>query len=231
MDRFLTEKNTGTRPAVKTVYLVRHGQSTHNAQYFATVGADANDARYLDSPLTPVGESQARAISSRVKELNIELVVSSPMTRATQTCMLACAGSGLPLPIVHPLCTERLAYSGDIGSPVSELRRRFPALDYGLLGRNEVWWWSPLEAEQRSQARSVELLNSQPVGSYRVCEPQSDYKQRVNDFRVWLLERPESRIIVFSHGVFLTSLLSDAGGVSSRFAPRFGNAEIRRLKI
>lgn len=224
MDRYMIQARTGERPPVKTVYLVRHGQSTHNAHALAAQGADLNDPRYIDAPLTALGEAQARALAPelRAAALPIELVVTSPLIRATQTCLLACAASGLPNPVVSPLCAEYLAFSGDIGSPVDHLQRVFPALDYALVPQG-AWWWSPDDAPEKSQAASLALLRKHPVGAYKDCEPKAAFLKRVNDFRVWLLERPEKTIIVFAHGVFLTHLVDDG--------TRFRNAEVKKWKL
>lgn len=220
MDRFIIEQRTGKRPPVKTIYLVRHGESTHNARSFASEGAGIDDERYIDAQLTTLGKAQARSLTPKLKELDINLVVCSPMTRATQTCLIACDGTGLPLPVVSPLCTERLAYSCDIGSPVSELRRRFPNLDYGLVTRGEAWWWLPDKSGEQSQSRSLALLKKHPSTN---SEPRTDFNIRMNDFRVWLLQRPEKRIIVFAHGVFLKSLMNAN--------VMFGNGELRRWRL
>lgn len=59
-------------------------------------------------------------------------------------------------------------------------------------------------------------------GSNRGMEPKDHFMKRVNDFRLWLLQRPETTIIVFSHGVFLMHLMGDR-------TPGFENGEIRKL--
>lgn len=222
MDRYLIESRTGRRPPVKTVYLVRHGESTHNAHSLQRLGAGLNDSRYLDAPLTELGIQQARNLTPEIPGLQPELVVTSPLTRATQTCLYAI--ESLPRPtqlVVHPLCIERLAYACDIGSPVGELQQRFPMLDYGRVRPKECWWWKPHGVTRWGQMDSLKLLWRHEPGAYKDVEPADTLKKRVDDFRMWLLERPEKKIVVFAHGVFLTTLMGEG-------AARFRNGELRK---
>ena len=55
----------------KIIYFVRHGQSTGNIDHSSSI---------LDAPLTELGKSQASFV-----ELDVDLVVCSPMRRALET--------------------------------------------------------------------------------------------------------------------------------------------------
>lgn len=46
------------------------------------------DPRLLDAPLTPLGQEQAREASKKAATLDIDLVLSTPLTRAIQTSLL-----------------------------------------------------------------------------------------------------------------------------------------------
>lgn len=62
------------------VYIVRHGQVSHNAlgQY--------NTA---DEDLTELGIQQAEELKDKIKNLHFDIVISSPLLRATHTeCIL-----------------------------------------------------------------------------------------------------------------------------------------------
>ncbi|CAN8061505.1 unnamed protein product [Agarophyton chilense] len=221
MDRHLLEAETGKKIPLKTLYLVRHGQSLHNAQGLHTEGADLNDIRYVDSPLTDLGHQQARELAEEVVRISPGLIVTSPMTRATQTCLDASRMvPNVPI-VVNQLCCERLAYSCDIGSPVSELEQKFPMLNYKDV-QPDCWWWSK-PGTAPSVESSVAELRKHPPGAYIDVEPVEFMHQRLNKFRRWLLLRPESRILVFSHGVFLTRFVGDN--------KRFFNAELRKIVI
>lgn len=224
MDRYLLQAKTGEQIAPKTIYMVRHGQSIHNAQVYADQGVDQNDERYVDACLTPLGVQQARDIARDVRALRPQLVVSSPMTRAIQTAAYATAAANIPVAISE-LCTERLGCSCDIGSPVPVLQNRFPHLDFSAIARPDAWWWTvhnldkpPTKPSDSNWVRSLELMQK-----YDVTEPYAALMKRVNAFRLWLLQRPESRIVVFAHGVFLRHLASDG--------LYFSNCEIRKLTV
>ena len=208
MDRYILQQRLCAPIPPKSIYLVRHGESLHNAQVFASQGADANDPRYVDSPLTLLGESQARQLAARVAAINPQLIVTSPMTRATQTCLFASQFvQHIPI-LVNPLCTERLAFASDIGSPISILQRRFPMLDYSGVFPPDAWWWS--RSPLGSVHDSLRNLRMHSPGSRKEGEPMSHVYKRTNTFKRWLLERPETKIMVFAHGVFLQTFMGSS---------------------
>lgn len=86
---------------MKRLYYLRHGQSVLNVQglYAGT----------LDTPLTKVGKEQALAAGQGAKELDIDLILCSPRSRARQTAELFAEGAGLPASMIqiNELLTER----------------------------------------------------------------------------------------------------------------------------
>jgi glucosyl-3-phosphoglycerate phosphatase len=234
MDRYVLGWQTGNAVGQpKTVYLVRHGESTHNAQVYAALGADPNDARYLDAALTARGAAQANALAPRLRELAPQLVVASPLTRAVDTCLRACAlltDPVNPRRIVRPECSERLAYACDIGSSVHVLEKRFPQLDFAHVRPHDAWWWTPDKLDTLSANSSLALLRMSPPGSKAGIEPVEMVTRRVNAFRAWLVAQPETRIVVFGHGAYLRRLMSSQGSSVSS-VPWFGNCEIRKILL
>jgi broad specificity phosphatase PhoE len=83
---------------MKTVYLVRHGESTEN---------DRSSSIYQgeEALLTKLGESQARLIAERAARLPIDVIVSSPYRRAVQTADVVSKSTGLAVE-VSPLFGE-----------------------------------------------------------------------------------------------------------------------------
>jgi 2,3-bisphosphoglycerate-dependent phosphoglycerate mutase len=63
---------------MKTVYLVRHGESTENVR-------STNIFQGGAASLTKHGQKQAQHIADRAKNLTIEVIISSPYKRAMQT--------------------------------------------------------------------------------------------------------------------------------------------------
>uniref|UniRef100_A0A6U5YYN4 Histidine phosphatase family protein n=1 Tax=Guillardia theta TaxID=55529 RepID=A0A6U5YYN4_GUITH len=87
------------------ILLIRHGLSVANTQKDVFFGSC--DERFIDAGLSPVGRRQAEALSPVLEAFKPDLILSSPMRRAIQTCMLALEGSPSSPPIVlHPTAME-----------------------------------------------------------------------------------------------------------------------------
>jgi len=83
---------------MKTVYLIRHGESTEN---------DRSSPIYQgeEALLTELGESQARLIAERAARLPIDVIVTSPYRRAMQTADVVSKSTRLAVQ-VSPLFGE-----------------------------------------------------------------------------------------------------------------------------
>lgn len=64
---------------MKTIYLVRHGESVLNAGIFETFIDDAS------APLTQLGEQQARFLAQRAQKLRFDALIASPFERTKRT--------------------------------------------------------------------------------------------------------------------------------------------------
>lgn len=73
---------------MKTVYLVRHGESVENAE-----------ERYIgdDAPLTAVGVRQANYVAERFASIPFDIVLTSTMERAKETGRAIAERSGKPI--------------------------------------------------------------------------------------------------------------------------------------
>lgn len=227
MDRYLLQSRTGCKIPPKTILVVRHGESEHNAQLHSSLGVDENAEVYIDAPLTELGRKQASAIAGDINSFAPELIVTSPLTRAIETGLLATAALPQKVPfLITPLCSERMAYSCDIGNSVSVLQGRFPKLDFSLVSPADVWWWTKSEdGVVPSAKRSLYNLSRFPPGTtHDGIESLDTLAKRINDFRLWLLNRPESKIVVFAHGVFLYNFTDRSKGY-------FKNCEMRPVVL
>lgn len=71
------------------VYIARHGETTWNA-----VG------RYqgrLETPLSPLGQAQAQALAAALETTRVERIISSPLSRCTQTAVPLSLKLGVPI--------------------------------------------------------------------------------------------------------------------------------------
>lgn len=127
--------------------LLRHGQSEFNLHFTRT----RKDPGIEDPVLTPLGHEQAEAAAETLAGRDIRRIIVSPYTRAIQTALPAAERLGLPL-TVTPTVRERYAFTCDVGSPLSRLRHRFPALEFG--GLDEMWWPSVEEPAHQVEARA-----------------------------------------------------------------------------
>lgn len=160
------------------VFLIRHGQSTFNASW----DVDRVDPGHIDAPLTDLGHEQVRMVAPTVLDLEVELIVTSPATRALQTTLGLFARSlSRPRIVVEPLARDRFAGdSCDFGRSPDELQRDFPTLDFAHLA--EQWWYHESGAHQ-------------PLAP----ESRDAFAERITTLASWLESRVERRILVVGH--------------------------------
>lgn len=92
---------------MKTVYLVRHGESEGNAgTHYQNAG----------TPLTNLGREQAAFMAERASRLGIDALLSSTMTRALQTAEIIREKTGVPV-VPSDLFVERRRPSEQIDQP------------------------------------------------------------------------------------------------------------------
>lgn len=162
---------------MKSVFLIRHGESTFNAIYAQTLV----DPWLIDAPLSPKGEAQVESARDKAQALAAELVVSTPFTRALQTAR-GLFGESHPL-VIEPLHRERVTASCDIGRSPRLLAAEFPGLCFDHLG--DPWW-------------HCEDVDDNGIPN----EPLEAVHGRIAQFRDWLRARPEQRIAVVGHSAF-----------------------------
>ncbi|CAM3109099.1 histidine phosphatase family protein [Lactiplantibacillus plajomi] len=90
--------------ATFSVYMIRHGQTYFN-KYRRMQG-------WCDSPLTAVGEADARNAGKMLNGIHFDAVYSSDMTRAVRTAELMLPASGNADLTVQPLAAFREAFYG-----------------------------------------------------------------------------------------------------------------------
>lgn len=89
-DRWVATFLTRPKPrGQKTIHIVRHGESEYNAAC-AAPGSSWEEPAIFDAALTPLGHAQSVALGSELAQVVSAdaLWVTSPLTRAIQTCVL-----------------------------------------------------------------------------------------------------------------------------------------------
>ncbi len=170
--------------------LMRHGQSQFNVAFAAT----RVDPGIEDPALTPDGEHQASEAGARLNGLGLRRIVASPYSRTLHTAQIIAEALGLPVS-VEPMIREHAAFTCDIGTATSQLRRRWPDFDFADLP--EVWWPRLGESEDEVRAR---------------CESFRSASALLADW---------PHVLVVSHWGFIRGLTGEelANGAMLRFDP------------
>ena len=147
-----------------------------------------------DAPLEPSGLAGARALREPLARdaADVELVVSSPLTRALATADAAFDDAltrGVPA-LALPLAAERCYMTSDVGTPVSKLRdgvgRRFAFRREEFPEDN--WWYGALA---NSDAYAPPPKDDwRPPGAYcSAGEPLAAFRARMAALTEWLQAR------------------------------------------
>jgi broad specificity phosphatase PhoE len=160
--------------------LIRHGESEFNAVFNKT----RIDPGIEDPKLTATGRDQARQAAVEIKQSGhpIRRLITSPYTRALETATILAEALQLPV-AVEPIVHEHACWVCDIGTPISVLAERWPALDFSHM--DEKWW-----PEQ---------------------EPEDSVHRRCSDFRIKAGQLADWRHVgVISHWGFIKRLTGHA---------------------
>lgn len=184
----------------KLCHFIRHGEGFHNVaqrEWRAkpdwdgksepyTLDTDA-EFHFIDAELNDVGKGQASDLQQATAALAPDLMVVSPMRRATLTGLLAfqshIARKALPV-VAHEQCHERAGkHTCDKRLPKSQSAALYPDVDYALIADEDDPFW----------------------GDGRTRETLPDLAMRAGRFLLWLLERPERHVAIAAHSAFLLS--------------------------
>lgn len=216
---------SAARRALKRVFLLRHGQAMHNPRAEAAHNDGCDFETFLrlmkeddafDADLTPLGRLQASDAATQHQESTraVQLVVSSPLSRALDTAML-----------VLPQATRRRFVANDnlrerSGWMLNARRRRradqvarYPQCDFSLLESEDDELWLRWENE---------------------LEPTSEVAERGYQLLRWASEREEDDIAIVAHGGLFYYLLNEHPKVQAadaHTAARFGNCELRSCML
>lgn len=101
------------------IFLIRHGQTTSDVE--DRYGGD------YDDHLTPLGEKQAKELSTKIKDLGIEVIFSSPKVRAQETAQILNQKLNVSIETEVDL-RERNFYGKLTAMKKAEAKERYPEL-------------------------------------------------------------------------------------------------------
>ena len=162
-----------------------------------------------DTRLTPDGEAQAKKLRTVLQDEQIDLLVSSPLTRALMTADLAFGDDPAAFPrIAQPFIAERRWLSSDVGRSPAELSAEFGTTTSrrsAKLGGGRATTRRPPPRGARAKLQGVAPAELRGVAM--AVEPNEVFLARLRRFCYWLDARPEQRIAVVAHwGVFYSLL-------------------------
>ncbi len=146
---------------------------------------DAPDPMIFDAPLTELGERQARQTQIAARNLPVDRIIVSPLTRTLQTAALIFQNS-LPMQ-VNALVREQLTNSCDVGRPPHELAVDYPHLEFDHL--DDCWWH-----DEEKDHRGISV------------EPHSTLQDRADSFVHWLQQERVHSVAIVTHGNFIRAL-------------------------
>ena len=182
-----------------TVHLVRHGQSEYNAR--------GRVQGHTNSPLTPQGIDQAKAVGETLEGRDISAIYTSDLLRAHQTAR-------------------------EIGQMLDIEPRPIEGLREVSLGE---WEGKEIEEIRANDPHSLEMWYSAPMKAcIPGAEPLDVFRDRVlSSFRQLVEAHPRGEIVVVSHGGVLSVIIADVLQMSlnSLWRFRLDNASISMLLL
>ena len=167
-------------PTIKYLCLIRHGQGEHNPRKNPLALAFLPAMLKRDARLTGKGKQQAGALQTPMHWMPFDLIVVSPLTRTIETASAAFDGHATPKHLCHLMC-ERATMPSDLGTPKAALLKKHP----------QIADWQGFEdlPEQFWPSRSLKSA-------------EQEVAARVDEFKRWLLARPEACFALVGHSAF-----------------------------
>ena len=198
----------------KTVHFVRHFQSTWNeaeeGQNLTRFDKGLQSDALLDAPLSTYGKKQALTIQQKIQDLNAEVAITSPLSRAIETCLLTYGNQKV---VASHLCREIGESLCDIGTLKEDLVKKYPTVDFSSVP-SKVWWYvdEKLKGQLTDPRKCYEFVLNNGTCKLGETYDGSHFQERIEGFHDFLLNRPESNIVVFAHSGFLRSFLEKYHG-------------------
>jgi len=166
----------------KTLYCIRHGEALHNELYKIKGSQVFYNKDYIDTVLTPKGETQSLDLGKYWLNKNeIELVIVSPLKRTLQTAYNIFKDKDIPIisleftreyPMGLHTCNKR--------SNLEELKILYPTIDFSTIFENKDMLWNNKREET--------------IGELNL---------RIGELYYYINNRPEKKIAFVNHSSFI----------------------------
>jgi broad specificity phosphatase PhoE len=139
-----------------------------------------------DAKLTGKGKKQAATLTQPMHWMPFDVIMVSPLTRTIETATAAFEGHATPKRLCHLMC-ERATMPSDQGTPKAALLKKHPQIA-------EWQGWDELPDE------------FWPPRSLKTAE--QEVAARVEEFKTFLLQRPEACFALVGHSAFFQTMTS-----------------------
>lgn len=169
----------------KVIYCIRHGLSQHNLNYYKYGSQTFYDPQFVDTRLVLEGYAQAKELRETWNHLStVELVIVSPLKRCLQTATELFRDTKIPMIALETVREYPMGLQTcNQRSTKESLQSQFPHIDFSDLQTNEDTLWNSEREE------TIDELNT-----------------RINVFKKYVLERPESTIAFVNHSSFICQM-------------------------
>lgn len=215
--------NASDDPVVKTIILLRHGESVANVMSH-TAHVSESTACVHDPYLTAEGERQARSWQHISREWGTEVVLCSPLRRSMHTALLAFdEAAGPPIEIVPVLREYHWESAQNRGNTVEVLQAELAA--WGGVDRVDPGSLVRLDTPMLQWDPAAEACMSREELKGR-CRAVFESEQLTTE----LLSRPEKVVVAVSHYGTIHGLCD--GAFARQFGhqhkkPRFGHGGVK----
>jgi len=182
-----------------TVLLARHGQTESNITGFFM--------GWSDEDISDLGYAQARSLSSRLANLPIASVYTSPLKRAYNTALILTKPHNLEPKVLDELIEIQL---GDWqGLHMDEISQRWP----------ELW------KQSRVDPSEVTMPNGESF--------QQVTERAVRAFEMIVADNQDKQVAMVTHDVVIRVLVAHILGASNSIYRRFeiGNASLSTIRV
>lgn len=163
----------------KIVIFVRHGQAEHNVA-FDEYGEEAYyDDKYTYSSLTTIGKEQALELRTKLKEIDFDFVLTSPLDRCIQT-------TNILFPNLNNIVSNDLVRENDYNHPCNGRR---------------------LKSELEKLYKRIKFdINEYDV---KFLKKVDDVKDRIDELDIYLEKNNFKTICIISHHSFIKKFFKD----------------------
>lgn len=193
------------------VYLVRHGTTDWNKEEIFR--------GRIDCQLNETGQAEARALAGYFRDIPLEVIYSSPLSRALGTAQVLAAAKGLRV-FSDPAFVD-MDFGAWQGLPLQEVKEKYSDL-YQVwrkrpqtvtfpggesLGQVRVRAWEGLTRIVRENPEKTALIIAhRVVTKVLICAILG-----LDDSHFWQIQQDTTAVNCFQHnrGIFITSLIND----------------------